>query len=279
MCKTTVDTQEASNSHPPLVDIGINPTRDPLHDDWRGVIRRAVDANVKTILLTGTSMHVSHEVLKMAKTWKQEQGSSNLFTTVGVHPCDAHTFSPFHTIKEMRNLLKHDQAVAVGECGLDYCKGTSSKAVQKFVFRQQVQLARELSYPLFLHERMAHQDFIDTLDDFDDLPPIVVHCFTGTAQVAEAYLQRGYYIGFTGVLCRARKGQALRDLLPRVPLNRILLETDAPFMPFRKGRTGVSEPADLIDLARKVSHVLDMPVEDVCQVTTQNAQDFFRIHN
>ena len=108
------------------------------------------------------------------------------------------------------------------------------------------------------------------------LPPIVIHCFTGNAAEVQTYLSLGFYIGFTGTVCKFERGKPLRDLLPSIPLNRILLETDTPFMGFVKGRRQ-SEPQDVALVAAKVAAVLDIDVETVRRVTTENAKSFFRI--
>jgi len=230
-------------------------------------------------------MEVTRQNLTMAQTWRSEEQDANVFLTVGIHPCNAHTFRPETSIAQMRQLLKQHRgiAVAIGECGLDYWKGQSPPELQRSVFRHQVQLAIELQYPLFLHERNAHQDFIHILDEFEaNLPPIVVHCFTGTHDEAMAYLERGFYLGFTGIICRKQRGEELRAILADVPLDRIMVETDAPFMPFNKNKRrkslsskSISEPADVVGVAQKVSDVLQLPFEDVCRATTQNALRFF----
>mmetsp|Transcript_18785 Transcript_18785/g.27850 ORF Transcript_18785/g.27850 Transcript_18785/m.27850 type:complete len:188 (-) Transcript_18785:407-970(-) len=173
-------------------------------------------------------------------------------------------------------------AKAVGECGLDYNRNYSSRKDQMQAFRAQVALAVELKLPLFLHEREAHDDLISVLDEFQrdgeelKLPHIVVHCFTGTSDEAAEYIQRGYYIGFTGTICKKERGAPLRDILQSniVPLNRIMIETDAPFMGFVKGRKS-SEPAHVVGVAEQVAECLGVSVEEVCRVTTENARSFF----
>ena len=160
--------------------------------------------------------------------------------------------------------------------------------VQIHAFREQVKLACELQMPLFLHERNAHEDLLRVLDEVqaDDaisspLPPIVVHCFTGTHEEAQNYLKRGYFIGFTGIICKKERGAHLRDLvLPDIPLDRIMIETDAPFMSFIKGkgrRQRHSEPAHVVGVAKQLSSTLDISLEQVCSVTTETATKFFRL--
>ena len=175
-------------------------------------------------------------------------------------------------------------ALSQGECGLDYNRNFSSPQQQLLCFEAQLQLACELQKPLFIHEREAHRDMINVFQKYLSqnspsalpLPPIVIHCFTGNAAEVQTYLSLGFYIGFTGTVCKFERGKPLRDLLPSIPLNRILLETDTPFMGFVKGRRQ-SEPQDVALVAAKVAAVLDIDVETVRRVTTENAKSFFRI--
>lgn len=213
----------------------------------------------------------------MAQQWLDETGSKNLYCTVGIHPHDAKTWNE-NTIKEMKELLQHPLAVSVGECGLDYNRNFSSKEDQIHAFRQQVSLAIEIGKPLFVHEREAHEDLVKVFDEFDSasLPPIVVHCFTGTKEEANEYIQRGYCIGFTGTICKKERGAPLRELMPCLPLEKLMVETDAPFMGFQRGRRS-SEPADCCEVARRVGEVLNVPFATVCEVTSKTAANFFRI--
>jgi TatD DNase family protein len=272
-----------------VVDIGVNLTHKSFHRNWREVIRRAIDAGVDTIILTGTSLEGSKQSLQMAQQWYEENNCPNLYTTIGVHPHEARTWNHENDhlmMKEMRNMLKHPLAVAVGECGLDYNRLYSSKEDQRCAFCDQLKLAVELNMPLFLHEREAHEDFIQILDeqleelkkelgDHVSLPPIVIHCFTGTKEEALSYTERGYYIGFTGIICKEKRGEHLREIIQDLPLDRLMVETDAPFMGF-KGRKP-SEPADCVDIARKLSDTVRDPFSIVCETTMLNAKKFFNI--
>ncbi len=132
------------------------------------------------------------------------------------------------------------------------------------------------SSPKFAN-RDAHKDLVKVLDEFDrELPPIVVHCFTGTKNEAMSYIERGYYIGFTGTICKKERGAPLRELLPSIPLEKIMVETDAPYMGFQKKRKS-SEPADCVEVARKLAETINVSFSTVCDVTTSNALKFFRI--
>eukprot|EP00808_Paulinella_micropora_P024387 g79501.t1 len=170
----------------------------------------------------------------------------------------------------LRRLLLDPRVIAVGECGLDYNRDFSPRQVQLDVFRAQLQLARELGRPVFVHEREAHLDLCAVLDEVlhnghcspvkaivQSPVKVVVHCFTGNAAEAAEYVRRGYYIGLTGTICKHERGAALRDMLNKsiVPLSRLMLETDAPFMGFVKWRRR-SEPADVVGVAQCVADCL-----------------------
>ena len=264
------------------VDIGVNLTHRTFRNSWKAVVQESIDSGVETLILTGTSLRSSQQSLQLAQTWRHERPSSkNLYTTVGIHPHDAKTFSEDTTLDQLEAFYQDhpDIVVAVGECGLDYNRMLSPKPVQLKVFELQVRLACRLSLPLFVHEREAHADLLEVLDrvrgeDSITLSPVVVHCFTGTLQEAQAYLERGFYIGFTGTICKHQRGQPLRDLLPTIPLERIMLETDAPFMGFTKGRRH-SVPADTLGVARTVAQVYGMSFDSVCTTTTRTAKTFF----
>ena len=260
-----------------VVDIGINLTHKAFRNHWRNAVQRAIDSGVTTMLLTGTSIEGSRQSLQLAQDWLGETGSSNLYATVGIHPHDAKTWNG-KSANEMKELLKHPLAVSVGECGLDYNRNFSTPADQIHAFREQVKIAIELQKPLFLHEREAHKDLIKVLDEFKDeqLPPIVIHCFTGTKDEALEYIHRGYYIGFTGTICKKQRGAPLRELLPSLPLDKIMVETDAPFMGFKKKRKS-SEPTDCIDVAKTLAETVGVSHSTVCDTTTANDLGFFGI--
>lgn len=284
--------------HSPIrvVDIGINLTNKAFRNNWKDTIRRAIDAGVHRILLTGTSIESSRESLAMAREWYETEGGiPNLFATVGVHPHESKSWNE-DSSAELRKLLADPFAVAVGECGLDYNRNFSSKADQIRAFREQLELAQELRYPIFLHEREAHTDLIKVLDEIfpserttngpQDTyqPKIVVHCFTGTQEEASTYIKRGYYLGFTGTICKKERGEHLRKLIRSLPLEKLMVETDAPYMGFKtkrkngtKRNSRCSEPADCIDVAKQLSESICQPFAEVCKTTTETAVEFFHL--
>lgn len=261
-----------------LVDIGVNLTHRSFANDRPAVLARARAAGVRTLILTGTSVAHSREALALA-----QRHPGALYSTAGIHPHDAKHGGPA-ALQELRELASRPEVVAVGECGLDFNRNFSPPEVQKQVFASQVELAMELGKPLFLHERDAHPAFIAVLERIARpggslAVPAVVHCFTGTRQALDAYLARGCSIGITGWVCDERRGRELQLLLKHIPLDRLMLETDAPFLAPRdlepRPANGRNEPATLAHIAAVVARCMGRPLADVAAATTANARRFF----
>jgi TatD DNase family protein len=198
-----------------------------------------------------------------------------------VHPHNARDWTP-RTLEQLRTLAGAPEVVAIGECGLDFNRDFSPRPDQERCFAAQVELACELRKPLFLHQRDAHERFLAILASRGkDLPPAVVHCFTDTCETLDAYLELGLYIGITGWVCDERRGLGLRSLLPRIPLSRLMLETDAPFLTPRDlrpaPRQGRNEPMNLPHIAWTVAECCRLSVEELAGATTRTAGDFFAL--
>ena len=259
-----------------LIDIGVNLSHKSFHQDRQEVINRAVAAGVSTMIVTGTSIKSSIDGQKLAQA-----NPGVLFSTAGVHPHDAKNCNE-QTINSLRTLAANNEVVAIGECGLDFNRDFSPRPVQEKWFEAQIQLACELKLPLFLHEREAHQRFTEILTAHQNqLDEAVVHCFTGTKEEAKKYLDLGYCIGITGWICDERRGKHLQDIVKFIPLDRLMLETDAPFLTPRdlavKPKDGRNEPAFLPHVAETVARILNKSVEDVARETTETACWFFNL--
>lgn len=257
-----------------LVDIGANLTHDSFDLDREAVIARALAAGVRRIIVTGADLTHSREALALAAAHPQ-----TLYATVGVHPHHAGAFSGA-TPDEIARLLASPAAVAVGECGLDYYRDFSPRPAQRDAFAAQIAIAVEMGKPLFVHEREAHADLVAVLDEFGArLPPVVVHCFTGTDAELDAYLERGYSIGITGWICDERRGLHLPQLVARIPPGRLMLETDAPYLLPRdlspRPATRRNEPCWLPHVAAAVARARGENLEDTADHTTAAAARFF----
>lgn len=259
-----------------LVDIGANLTNPSFRDDLNEVLDRAASAGVAQIVVTGTDEESSTKAAELAA-----QHPHRLYSTAGVHPHDAKDFSP-ETEAVLRNLLDQDRVVAVGETGLDFNRNYSSQQEQVAAFEAQLEIARETGLAVFLHERDAFRRQVEILSEFrDGLCDAVAHCFTGTREELYGYLDLDLYIGITGWICDERRGLHLKDLVRDIPADRLLLETDAPYLLPRslkpKPKERRNEPAFLTEVLRVVSDSTDRPAAQLAAETTRNAQRFFRL--
>ncbi|MFD0676028.1 MULTISPECIES: TatD family hydrolase [unclassified Paenibacillus] len=259
-----------------MIDIGVNLMHRSFQQDRDKVVARAAEEGVSPLILTGTHERNSEEAARYAARFP-----GKLYATAGIHPHDARNCTA-HTIEKLRRLASLPQVVAIGECGLDYNRDFSPRDVQKKWFEEQVQLACELQMPLFLHEREAHSDFIGLLKPYAGrIHKAVVHCFTGSTHELQVYLSMGFYIGITGWICDERRGKHLRDLVRKIPLNRLMIETDAPFLTPRdlsvKPQDGRNEPAFLPHIAQAVAACVGKTREEVADITTETAKDFFEL--
>ncbi|OAS17802.1 TatD family hydrolase [Paenibacillus oryzisoli] len=261
----------------PLIDIGVNLMHRSFDGDREDVVARAIEAGVTPLIMTGTSLRSSDEASRYASKFP-----GKLFSTAGIHPHDTRNCKA-HTIDKLRQMAKLPQVVAIGECGLDYNRDFSPRDVQRKWFEEQIGLACELQMPLFLHEREAHDDFMRIMKPYTgSLNKAVVHCFTGSLQELQAYLQLGFYIGITGWICDERRGKHLRELVKKIPLDRLMLETDAPFLTPRdlpvKPQDGRNEPVFLPHIAVTVAACLGLTVEEVAVATARTTMGFFGIN-
>ncbi|WP_374012686.1 TatD family hydrolase [Pseudoxanthomonas koreensis] len=240
-----------------LIDIGANLTHDSFDHDRDAVLARAAAAGVAQMVVTGASREHSPQALALAQAHP-----GVLFATAGVHPHHAVEYTD-ECDAQMRALHVHPEVVAVGECGLDYFRDFSPRPAQRRAFERQLQIAADLAAagtpkPLFLHQRDAHADFMAVMRNFDGRHgPAVVHCFTGTRAEMFDCLDRDWHIGITGWLCDERRGAHLREIVKNIPANRLMVETDAPYLlprtlrPMPKDRR--NEPAFLPHIVEELA--------------------------
>ena len=257
-----------------LVDIGLNLTSKQFDPDRAEVVQRGLDAGVSQMIITGTTIEDSLAASRLAAA-----SPGCLYATAGIHPHYASTYDAT-SLEALRQLLENQAVVAVGECGLDFNRDFSPRDAQVRCFRSQIELSIETQKPLFLHQRDAHETFIESLTPFvDRLPGGVVHCFTDTAAALEEYLDMGFYIGVTGWLCDERRGQGLRECVAEIPLDRLLLETDAPYLIPRdlkpRPKTRRNEPHHLPHIASRLAGLLDIDIDTLISATTSNATRLF----
>ena len=259
-----------------LIDIGCNLTHDSFDADREQVLRRARDAGVVQMVVTGASEEGSLKARELALKHPGE-----LFATAGVHPHRAADYSDdTHAI--LQELVTHDEVVAVGETGLDYFRDFSPRDVQQEVFRRQLQIGIESQLPCFLHLRDAHEDFHAILREVRDrLPDVVVHCFTGSREELREYLNMDCYIGITGWICDERRGTHMKEYMQDIPADRLMVETDAPYLKPRNLRPRVkshrNEPRFLPWIVGTLAAIRGVTPEELSAQTTANARRFFRL--
>jgi TatD DNase family protein len=259
-----------------FIDIGLNLANKQFTSDWRDVVERARDVGVERVVLTGTSVKNSQQCQDLAA--QLPDGSA--YFTAGVHPHSASLVGR-GDMQRLEELLQDPRAVAVGETGLDFDRDFSPRAAQRDSFQRHIELACKTGKPLFLHERCAHEDFLRILDEAGtSLPPCVVHCFTGSRSEAEEYIKRGFYLGITGWAGQARRNADLLLALPVIPADRLLLETDAPYLAPDGYKGKVSrrnEPDAMPAIARCVAAVLRVDLDNFVDTAYRNTVRFFGI--
>ena len=266
----------------PLIDIGVNLTNSRFVKDLDGILANGQAENIARMIVTGTSVEESRAALELAAHYND--GSSTgygnyLCTTAGVHPHAASSWG-IDSESEIRELISHAAVVAVGECGLDFNRDFSPRDQQEKCFAAQLEIAAETTKPVFLHERDAHLRFAEILKSYrDHLSGAVVHCFTGNKRELFNYLDLDCYIGITGWLCDERRGDDLREAVRHAPLNRLMLETDAPYLTPRtiRPRPKRNEPAYLPHILAELAELLKLPVADVAAQTLANTKSFFKL--
>lgn len=259
-----------------MFDIGVNLTSTQFAKDRAQVVKRARQAGVDGMLITGTNALESQQACSLA-----QQHPEYCWSTAGVHPHHASEWSA-ETAATLKRLADNPQVVAIGECGLDFNRNFSDPEQQAYAFNAQLELAAELSLPVFLHCREAHTRFVEILEPWlEKIPAAVLHCFTGTREELEACLSLGLSIGITGWVCDERRGQELRELMPLIPAERLLLETDAPWLLPRDMRprppTRRNEPCFLPHIVQQVALLRGEDAGVVAQQTSSNARALFRI--
>ncbi|MEE8119027.1 MAG: TatD family hydrolase [Gammaproteobacteria bacterium] len=257
-----------------MTDIGANLTHNSFDSDRQAVVDRARAAGVERMIITGADLESSRKAISLAA----ELGAG-FYATVGIHPHHASSANK-DTHGELSLLLEHPGVVAAGECGLDFYRNLSPPEDQETTFTLQLEIAGEKGLPMFLHQRDAHDRLIELLKPYlGELPAAVMHCFTGTRRELEECLELDLYVGITGWVCDERRGLHLRDLVHDIPAERLLLETDAPYLLPRdlqpKPASRRNEPMHLAHIAAVVAKLRNESPEDTAAITSANASRFY----
>jgi len=258
-------------------DIGANLTHSAFNADLNEVIEASQKNGVKLLSVTGSDLLESQQALAIAKKY-----SESIISTAGIHPHQAKNYTKSY-FSEIIDLLKEEEVRSIGETGLDFYRNYSTPSEQEKSFEAHLEIAIDMQMPLFLHEREAHKRFLEILKPLSrDLPKTVVHCFTGTKEELLEYIELDFYIGITGWICDERRGKQLEDIVDLVPLNRLMIETDAPYLlPRDMGIKSSSnnEPKFLPHIAKKISNHRKEEFKLLISSIYLNSIDFFNIKN
>jgi TatD DNase family protein len=261
-----------------LIDTHCHINFDSYDVDRDALLQRARDVGVEAIINPAVDMDSSHAGIALSKHYDM------IYSAVGIHPNSTADFVP-SMIDELRILPAQPKVVSIGEIGLDYYWDKSPKDKQRQAFEAQLALAQEVNLPVIIHDREAHQDVIDILTAWtnglgDDSPLKgrvgVLHSFSAPQEIAEQAVALGFYLGFTGPIT-FKKAEELRQIARTVPLDRVLIETDGPFLTPEPYRGKRNEPAYVYHVADRLASLHGMTTEQMGQMTTDNAKRLFRL--
>jgi TatD DNase family protein len=255
-----------------LVDTHAHLDLSNFDSDRTQVIARAQAAGVHAIVAVGIDAPSSRAALALARS------NAGIYPAVGLHPQESKDVTSQDSTA-LAKLAETTGVVAIGEIGLDYYHDYSPHEKQLAVFRYQLELAATLKLPVLLHCRAAESDFIPTLDIWlanHHLPrPGIIHCFSGSLEAAQHYLEQGFCLGLGGYITYP-SSKGLRQTLKQLPLERLLLETDCPFLPPQSHRGQRNEPAYIVETAEELARIKGVRVEEVVRLTSENARGLFR---
>ena len=238
-----------------------------LKKDLQGVFDRANKLGVNRFICAATNMEDVHKCIEIAENYDQ------VFCSSGIHPHDTKD-APKNYIEKIYNLMSNDKMVAIGEIGLDYFRNISDSNIQKQRLREQLKIALEIDKPVIIHNREADEDMISILTEFPEVSG-VAHCFSSDLNMANQFLELGYYISFSGNL--TFKNSHLPSVAKELPLDRLLVETDSPFLSPVPFRGKPNEPARVRYVAEKLAEIHNIALEEIANITTENASKIFRL--
>lgn len=261
-------------TRPALVDTHAHLDGPRFAADLDAVLERATAAGVHTIITVACDLESSQASVALARSYAHR--SPQIYASVGVHPHEAHTLTP-QTLEQLHQLAGHEKVVAIGETGLDYFRNRSPHELQQQAFRQQIQLARQCGKPVIVHARDAHADVLEIMRSAGAHEcGGVLHCFSGDLQVAQACLDMGFYLSFAGNITYP-KSEELRDVVRNIPLERILVETDCPYLTPQSMRGKRNEPAYTVETAAKIAELRGLTLHDIARITSLNAYKLFGV--
>ncbi|WP_427337722.1 TatD family hydrolase [Caloranaerobacter sp. DY30410] len=252
------------DSHAHLDDKRFDKDRDKI-------IKNLKDNDVSIVINPGADLASSVKAVALAEEYE------NIYAAVGIHPHDAKTMDE-DTIEVLKSLLKKDKVIAVGEIGLDYHYDFSPRDIQKKWFREQIKLAKEFNLPIIVHDREAHKDVYDILkEEQDGTLRGVLHCFSGSVEMAKEYIKMGFYISFAGPVT-FKNAKTPKEVVKAIDINRILIETDSPYLTPHPHRGKRNEPLYVRYVAAMIAELKGMTIEEVARITAENTKRLFNIN-
>ncbi|NLQ16382.1 cytoplasmic Dnase [Marinomonas sp. M1K-6] len=256
-----------------MIDIGVNINHSIFLDDLDNTLFEMQKAGVNGMVCIASDFNESQKIQALSQT------HSSIWNTLGCHPHQAKTWSA-KSKADFSTLIQAARPVAIGETGLDFNRNYSTPDEQFYAFNEQIELALEHQLPLYLHERDAHNEMIAILKQHPELAQqSVIHCFTGSRAELDNYLTLGLYIGITGWVCDERRGADLQASIPHIPLNRLLLETDAPYLLPRniRPRPKKNHPKYLPWVAQEVARLKGISVDELAKTSIKNTENLFGV--
>ncbi|KVX00173.1 TatD family hydrolase [Shewanella frigidimarina] len=258
------------------IDIAVNLLSDRLKHDIDTIINDAAKHHVSPLIVIGSDLDESSDSISICQQYPQL-----LYCTTGVHPHHASSWDP-QSKARLTQLAKQETVVAIGECGLDYNRDFSPRPAQRKAFSAQLEIACELNMPVLMHCREAHNDFIAIVKEYRaQLPNALLHCFTGNKDELFECLAADLYIGITGWVCDERRGQELAQLVPLIPSNRIMAETDSPYLLPRsmrpKPKSSKNLPQYLPYIVEYMANLRQQSPQSLAQECYKNSCDFFQL--
>ena len=257
-----------------MIDIGPNLSNQQFRDDIEAVLKASVKNNVDTLILTATDVHTYSKNIQIMEKYGH---ICNMSTTLGLHPHHADNYKSFFS--SFDELIKNPKVISIGEFGLDYFRMISSKENQLTTMNLFLEKAAQYPLPLFMHEREARDDFISTLRSHQLSNKKIVHCFTGNKETLKKYLDLDCYIGITGWVTEEKRGKELREAIPYIPMDKLMIETDCPYLTPKNipTKTYRNEPQFLKFVAMKIAELKKTTLQEVIEQTVCNSVNFFQL--
>lgn len=235
-------------------------------ENFDGFISDLKENDIQNVIIPGVEPSTFDEIISLCEKYEMIYGA------IGIHPSEFQTFNK-NSKERIYELLKHKKIVAIGEIGLDYHYGAGSKEEQKELLRQQLKIAEELQVPVIIHDRESHEDVFEILQEYN-LKNVIFHCFSGNAEFAKKCINSGYYIAIGGVVT-FKNAKDLKEAAKIIPLDKLLLETDAPYLAPVPFRGKLNTPAYLKYIAQEIANLKEIDVEEIKKQTTENAKKVF----